>query len=154
MRKFADPGRKSAMTALGDAGRFTIAAGRIMERDGNERFRKYGLTVSDVAPLVRLVQLGPLTPKELLGSSVLLTSAPVVSHSINRLEKAGLVVRVPHDSDGRSILVEATQAGREIFVDLYREIEELQAAFFEPLSADEVDQIRRLILRCLEARLG
>ena len=140
------------MTVLDDAGRFTIAAGRMMEREGADRFTKYGLTVSDVAPLARLVQLGPMTPSELLASSVLLTSAPVVSHSINRLEKAGFVERTPHESDGRSTLVEATPEGHTVFVELHREIDELQAAFFAPLDLDEIKQIRELLLRCLEAQ--
>ena len=152
MPKFSEPGLESPMTALDDAGRFTIAAGRIMERDGAERFGKYGLTVSDAAPLARIVQLGPLTPSELLSASILLTSAPVVSHSINRLERAGFVVRRPHESDGRKTLVEATEEGRKVFVDLYREIQELQQDFFAPLDEDEVRQIRTLLLRCLEAQ--
>ena len=150
--RFSDTGIESGMTVLDDAGRFTIAAGRMMERDGADRFKKYGLTVSDVAPLARLVQLGPMTPSELLASSVLLTSAPVVSHSINRLEKAGYVVRAPHESDGRSTVVEATEEGRAVFADLHREIDELQGAFFEPLDDDELIQVRELLLRCLEAQ--
>ena len=154
MPKFSEVGDESGMTVLDDAGRFTIAAGRMMERDGAERFKKYGLTVSDVAPLVRLVQLGPMTPTELLESSVLLTSAPVVSHSINRLEQAGLAVRVPHESDGRSTVVEPTDEGRAVFGDLHREILELQATFFAPLSEEEIEELRGLLLRCLDAQLG
>ena len=154
MPKFSEVGAESGMTILDDAGRFTIAAGRMMERDGTERFKKYGLTLSDVAPLARLVQLGPMTPTELLESSVLLTSAPVVSHSINRLEQAGLAVRAPHQSDGRSTVVEATDEGRAIFADLHREILELQAAFFAPLTDREIGELRSLLLRCLDAQLG
>ena len=150
--RFSDTGIESGMTVLDDVGRFTIAAGRMMEREGADRFKKYGLTVSDVAPLARLVQLGPMTPSELLDSSVLLTSAPVVSHSINRLEKAGYVERLPHESDGRSTVVEATEEGRAVFTDLHREIDELQAAFFEPLDDDELIRVRELLLRCLEAQ--
>lgn len=153
MQKFSQAGIESGMTVLDDAGRFTIAAGRMLEREGADRFKKYGLTVSDVAPLARLIQLGPMTPTELLASSVLLTSAPVVSHSINRLERAGLVARAPHQSDGRSTVVEATDAGREAFVDLHREILELQGEFFAPLSDEEAGELRRLLLRCLEAQL-
>ena len=152
MQKFTQAGSESSMTVLDDAGRFTIAAGRMLEREGAGRFKKYGLTVSDVAPLARLVQLGSMTPTELLAASVLLTSAPVVSHSINRLESAGLVARVPHQSDGRSTVIEATDAGREAFQELHREILELQGQFFAPLSDEELAVIRRLLLRCLEAQ--
>lgn len=141
------------MSILDDVGRFTIAAGRFMERDGAERFKKYGLTVSDAAPLARLVQLGPMTPGELLESSVLLSSAPVVSHSLNRLERAGLIVRRPHDTDGRMKVVEATEAGKQVLVLVHKEIHELQADFFAPLTGEELAQFRALLMRCLEQRL-
>jgi DNA-binding MarR family transcriptional regulator len=119
-----------------------------------ERFRKYALTVSDAAPLARLVQLGPMTPGELLESSVLLSSAPVVSHSLNRLERAGLVSRRPHDTDGRMKVVEATAAGRQVLVLVHEEIQQLQADFFAPLTQEELAQLRALLARCLEPRLS
>ena len=56
MQKFTQAGSESEMTVLDDAGRFTIAAGRMLEREGADRFKKYGLTVSDVAPLARFFQ--------------------------------------------------------------------------------------------------
>jgi DNA-binding MarR family transcriptional regulator len=154
MQKYLDPGSEESMSILDDTGRFTIAAGRLMERDGTERFRKYALTVSDAAPLARLVQLGPMTPGELLESSVLLSSAPVVSHSLNRLERAGLVSRRPHDTDGRMKVVEATAAGRQVLVLVHEEIQQLQADFFAPLTQEELAQLRALLARCLEPRLS
>lgn len=153
MQKYLEPGNAESMTTIDDAGRFMIAAGRVMERVGSERFAPYGLTISDVAPLMRLVQLGPMTPGELLESSTLLTSAPVVSHSMNRLEDAGLIKRREHASDGRKVVVEATDAGRRIAVDLHREVHELSVEFYTPLNDDEIAQLRSLLLRCLEPHL-
>ncbi len=149
VQKYLDPGSEEAMTALDDVGRFTIAAGRWLERTGNDRFKSYGLTISDVAPLARLVQLGPMAPKELLESSVLLTSAPVASHSIKRLVEAGLVVRRPHESDGRRFIIEVTDRGREVMRELHGEIHETQSEFFAPLAADELVVLRSLLLRCM-----
>jgi DNA-binding MarR family transcriptional regulator len=153
MQKYLDPGSEESMSILDDAGRFTIAAGRFLERDAAERFKRLGLTVSDTAPLTRLVQLGPMTPGELLESSVLLSSAPVVSHSLNRLERAGLVSRRPHDTDGRMKVVEATDAGRDILVLVLKDIYEFLADFFDPLTEEELSQFRMLLLRCLDRRL-
>lgn len=152
MQKYLDPGSEQAMTTLDDVGRFTIAAGRLLERGGNERFKAYGLTISDVAPLARLVQLGPMTPTELLDSSLLLTSAPVASHSINRLVESGLATRRPHESDGRKAVVEATAEGRAMMGDLHRAIRDAQIEFFAPLTQDELTTLRALFLRCIEAR--
>ena len=154
MQKFLDPGSEEAMSILDDAGRFTIAAGRILERDAAERFRRLGLSVSDTAPLTRLVQLGPMTPGEIQESSVLLTSASVVTHSLNRLEQAGLVSRRPHDTDGRMKVVEATEAGREMLVLVLKDIYEFLSDFFDPLTEEELSQFRTLLLRCVERRLS
>lgn len=125
-----------------------------MERDGQRRFKAYGLTVSDVSPLLRLAHLGPLTPNELLASSALLTSAPVVSHSINRLESAGLVRRVPNEADGRSVKVEITDKGRELGAELAAQVREIQDSFLSPLSADEQAVLADLLGRCLAQYLG
>lgn len=153
MQKYLDPGSEESMSILDDAGRFTIAAGRFLERDAAERFKRLGLTVSDTAPLTRLVQLGPMTPGELLESSVLLSSAPVVSHSLNRLEQAGLVFRRPHDTDGRMKVVEVTEAGKQVLALVLKEIDEFLADFFDPLTEEELSQLRTLLLRCLQRRL-
>jgi len=139
---------------LDDAGRFTVAVGRLMERDGAERFKQYGLTLSDMPLLARLVRLGPMTPGEFLESSVLLTSASVVTHSLNRLEQAGLVSRRPHDTDGRMKVVEATEAGREMLVLVLKDIYEFLSDFFDPLTEEELSQYRTLLLRCVERRLS
>jgi DNA-binding MarR family transcriptional regulator len=137
-----------------DVGRFTIAAGRAMERDGRRRFSSHGLTVSDVNPLLRLVRLGPLTPNELLSSSVLLTSAPVVSHSLNRLENAGLVRRRPSDEDGRSVIIEITDEGLRVEAELAAQVLEVQESFFSPLTADEQAVLAGLLKRCIVRHLG
>ena len=132
-----------------DASRFTLAAGRAMEREGRRRFAQYGLTLSDVAPLVLLAQTGPMTPTAILERELLLTSAPVVSHSINRLVEAGFVRRQNHSADGRSVLLEITDAGLAVERDLVREIEELQSEFFSPLTQTEAAQFSEYLRRCL-----
>ena len=79
------------MTVIDDAGRFMIAAGRGLERARQRSgCSRLGLSVSDTAPLALVAFSGPATPSELLEESQLLTSAPVVSHSVKRLEQAGL----------------------------------------------------------------
>jgi DNA-binding MarR family transcriptional regulator len=139
--------------AFDDAGRFVIASGRSMERQGQERFKPYGLTVSDVAPLLRLVHLGPMTPGDLLDSSLLLTSEPVASHSIKRLESAGLVTRSPHPQDGRKVIVEATERGRGLEGEFHQHVAEIQDGFFSPLTERELAQLTELLGRCLLNRL-
>lgn len=150
IEKYRDPGHDEKMTVIDDAGRFMIAAGRGLERQGTKRFRRLGLTVSDTAPLALVALSGPATPGELLEKSQLLTSAPVVSHSVKRLERAGLMVRRPDPSDGRKILCEATVKGQTAAVELLGELAELTEAFFSPLEIETVARTRDLLVRCLE----
>ena len=103
--------------------------------------------------LVRLVQIGPMNAGELLQSMVLLTSAPVVSHSVNRLEKAGLVRRRPHESDRRKVVIESTPEGRQFERALRQGFEELQAESFEPLTRDELNQLENMLQRCLKQQI-
>ena len=152
MQKYPAAAADERALAYDEAGQFAIAVGRILERASQERFARYGLTISDAAPLMTLVEFGPMTPTELLESSILLTSAPVVSHSINRLEQAGLVRRRSHEHDGRKRVIVATEAGREAAGLIRQEIDGLVADFFAPLLPDEVAQLRALLLRCLEPR--
>ena len=151
MQKYPTVADRERFSIEDETAQFAISAGRALERLGSERFARHGLTISDAAPLINLVEVGPLTPTELLESSVLLTSAPVVSHSINRLENAGLVLRRPHETDGRKTVVEATEAGRVTARLVRQEIDELVADFFAPLLPEEVAQLRRLLLRCIES---
>jgi DNA-binding MarR family transcriptional regulator len=57
-----------------------------------------------------IAAFGPLTPTAL--SSRLGMPPPTVTAWIKRLTKAGQVRKLPHPSDGRSYLVEVTEAGR------------------------------------------
>jgi DNA-binding MarR family transcriptional regulator len=137
-----------------DATRFIVAAGRALEVLGRRSFTPYGLTISDVAPLVRLVLVGPATPSELLHSTILLTSPPVVTHSINRLEAADLVERRANAEDGRSVVVAATDAGREVAAELVDVIHDFSEGFLRPLSEDEVVLLRDMLVRCMAAAEG
>jgi DNA-binding MarR family transcriptional regulator len=52
-----------------------------------------------------------------------------VTNAAQRLEDAGLVVRRPHPSDGRGVLVEITDAGREVVL---KATERLNEVFTRP----------------------
>ncbi|MCC5949352.1 MAG: MarR family transcriptional regulator [Nitriliruptoraceae bacterium] len=58
-----------------------------------------------------------------------------VTNAVDRLEAAGLVVRVPHPTDGRTTLARLTDAGRAL---AHRATEELGAIRFGADGLDEV----------------
>ncbi|ANN21901.1 MarR family transcriptional regulator [Amycolatopsis orientalis] len=63
-----------------------------------------GINATDLAAMEHLTTDGPLTAKEL--ADRLRVSTAASTHIVDRLEKAGHVVRRPHATDRRKILVE------------------------------------------------
>jgi DNA-binding MarR family transcriptional regulator len=58
-----------------------------------------------------------------------------ITNAVSRLEKAGLVRREPHPSDGRAVLIHITDAGRELTAEATKHIN--AAVFTQPgLSPD------------------
>jgi DNA-binding MarR family transcriptional regulator len=74
-----------------------------------------------------------------------------VSIIIGRLEKQGLVSRVPHPSDGRSRLISLTAAGRDLVV---RATERLNSSLFaeEFFTSAQVEELRWLRRQLLALR--
>lgn len=132
-----------------DATRLILVAGSAMDALGRRLFAPYGLTKSDVAPLTVLDQFGPMTPKQLQANSPLLNSPQVVSHSVNRLVKAGMVTRTPNEDDARSVRITITQKGSEVVSVLLAGIQEFSVEFLAPLDHAEVAQLHELLARCL-----
>lgn len=58
------------------------------------------------------VEKGTHSPRALAETEQV--SAPSMTRTLNALDAAGLVVRTPHPSDGRQVLVELTDAGRSL----------------------------------------
>ncbi|WP_370964672.1 MarR family winged helix-turn-helix transcriptional regulator [Amycolatopsis sp. cg9] len=63
-----------------------------------------GINATDLAAMEHLTTDGPLTAKEL--ADRLRVSTAASTHIVDRLEKAGHVVRRPHATDRRKVLVE------------------------------------------------
>ncbi len=85
-------------------------ATRTMEGQARHSVEAAGLCLSDFAVLEALLHKGPLSVGE-LGRRVLLTSGSITT-SIDRLERDGLVERMPASDDRRSRIVHLTEIGR------------------------------------------
>jgi DNA-binding MarR family transcriptional regulator len=106
-RRFGDSKAMAAVTSIMRAQQILIA-----ELDG--LLRPYDLTFARYEALVLLSfsRAGAL-PLRLIGER-LMVHPTSVTNTINRLERAKLVVRRPNPADRRGTLAEITQAGREI----------------------------------------
>lgn len=72
--------------------------------------RYYGLTQSDVLAMSHLAAVGNMTASDL--AERLRMSGASVTSVADRLEKAGLARRGPHESDRRMVVLEITELGR------------------------------------------
>ena len=70
------------------------------------------LTFSQLSALTSLQLAGALTPREL--ADVERVQPPTMTKIVGKLEERGLVVRTPHPTDGRQVILSATEAGRAV----------------------------------------
>lgn len=76
------------------------------------------LTIAQLSALTSLELAGALTPREL--ADVERVQPPTMTKIVARLEEAGLVQRAPHPTDGRQVILSATERGRAVFAQFER----------------------------------
>jgi len=111
----------------------------------------YGLShTGDLDVLTDLDRAGPphqRTPSELADSLLLTTGGMTVR--LNRLQRAGLIERLPNPHDGRGVLVRLTPIGKELAEDALATLLDTQAASLGTLQpseqADLADLLRTLL---------
>ncbi len=107
------------------------------------------ITLPHMHTLEILGQQSPLRMKELAAKMGVTTGTLTVN--VDRLEKQGLVARIPHETDRRSILVALTPAGEELFREHHDHhlhlTRELQAA----LSPEETAQFASILAKLTQA---
>ena len=73
-----------------------------------------------------------------------------VNRACKELEERGLVTREPNAKDGRSHLLELTQAGREMHGEIMPLALEMERRLFSTFSEEEIETFRSLLLRIKE----
>ena len=79
------------------------------------------------------------------------TSRQAVSQLARAIEAAGFVERVPNPTDGRSILVRHTEAGRRILLDALDVMTEIEADYGRRAGEAEIVELKRLLTTLLAA---
>ena len=133
--------QQAIRTDAGLASELRLSVMRLRRRLAIERHPDNELSINQMAVLGRLYRNdGALTIGELAASERV--QPPSMTRTINCLETSGDVVRRPHETDGRQVVVELSDTGRErVLVDRDRRDAWL-ARRLRDLSADE-----RAILR-------
>src|SRR5262245_54546932 len=82
----------------------------------NRRLRKAipigELTASQLSALTSLDLAGALTPRELADTERV--QPPTMTKIVGKLEERGLVQRTPHPTDGRQVILSASEEGRAV----------------------------------------
>jgi DNA-binding MarR family transcriptional regulator len=99
------------------------------------------LTFSQLSALTSIQLAGALTPRELADTERV--QPPTMTKIVGKLEERGLVVRTPHPTDGRQVILSATAKGREMYGQFEDARNEWLATQLAALTPDERDTLAR-----------
>jgi len=99
------------------------------------------LTIAQLSALTSLELAGLMTPREL--ADVERVQPPTMTKIIGKLEERGLVRRTPHPTDGRQVLLAATEEGRAVYAQFERVRDEWLAQRLTDLTPAERESLRQ-----------
>jgi len=99
------------------------------------------LTLTQISALTSLGLAGALTPRELAEHERV--QPPTMTKIIAKLEDRGLVQRTPHPTDGRQVVLHATEAGRAAVAEQRRAGDAWLAKALAELSPEDRETLRR-----------
>jgi DNA-binding MarR family transcriptional regulator len=99
------------------------------------------LTFSQLSALTSLQLAGALTPREL--ADVERVQPPTMTKIVGKLEDRGLVVRTPHPTDGRQVILAPTEQGRAVYAQFERARNEWLARHLAELNPSERETLAR-----------
>ena len=110
--------------------------------------RTEGLTVAQYNALVNLVHNPGITSSEL--ARYCGVTAQTMSSVLARLLDRGLVARTPHPRHRGVLELTVTPEGEAVFERADEHVEEVEGALRAALEPAEQEQLRRLLVRCME----
>jgi DNA-binding MarR family transcriptional regulator len=137
------------MTALQVTGRLA-RIGPLLARRQEAAFERFGLGRGEVGALSALRIAGPphqLSPTR-LGRGLMLSSAGVTSR-IDRLERRGLVRRLPDPDDRRGVIIELTDQGIATVDEAVRAVAASDRELVERFDPDEIRTLEGLLRKLL-----
>jgi DNA-binding MarR family transcriptional regulator len=120
----------------------------IRER-AQELLKPLGLIPPHVGVMATLASEGPQTQRAL--GKMLRVDPTTMVWIIDHLEKAGFVRRGAHPEDRRAHLVELSPAGKSIYQQAAKRLDQLDDEFLAPLSKTERDLLRRLLIKLFQS---
>jgi len=99
------------------------------------------LTPGQLSALTSLQLAGALTPREL--ADVERVQPPTMTKIVGKLEERGLVIRTPHPTDGRQVILAPTEQGRAVYTQFEKLRNEWLADQLAALSEEDRDVLVR-----------
>ena len=127
-----------------------LMAGHFMAQEMEYGLLEFDLNPGEFGVLIELRLTGSpyrLTPTQLY-NRLLVTSGGMTGR-IDKLEKRGLVRRVPDPSDRRSVLVEITDSGLELINEAVKSQHGVEDHLVEGLTIDERQQLAPILRKLL-----
>jgi MarR family transcriptional regulator for hemolysin len=137
-----------ALNRLTSAGYMTNLAGRLLVRALERRLAPIGLAPAHM-PVLLALEAGPLPQKALAARANV--EQPTMTATLNRMERDGLIERLPNPEDGRSSLVALTPLARAKQPDVEAVVEEINDMALGGLTAEERAQYFALLGRVIAA---
>lgn len=113
---------------------------RLRRRLASEREPGNDLSIASMCVLGSLHRHGDLTVGEL--AALERVQPPSMTRHVNALEDGGFVIRKPHETDGRAVVVELTDLGRERLLADRRRRDVWLARRLSDLTPEERDLLR------------
>ena len=131
---------KVSRTDAGLASELRMSVMRLRRRLANERDPANDLSIPVMAVLGALFRHGELTVGEL--ASIERVQPPTMTRKVNFLEEGGYLLRRPHETDGRVVVVTLTEQGRARAVADRKRRDEGLSRQLRDLTAAERDVLR------------
>ena len=116
-----------------------------LEKSANNTLRAEDLTMSQIAVLLALDQAGEKTLSMKMLQEQFGVAQPTMFGTVRRLERKELVTCFSNPQDGRSKLVQLTEAGKKKCDAGYVHMDEAEAQLLQALDAAEREQFRGLL---------
>ncbi|MBX6370177.1 MAG: MarR family transcriptional regulator [Rhodospirillales bacterium] len=136
----------SPMAPIGRLKRVSALVQRRLEAN----FARFDLTTAEFDVLATLRRSGPpyrLTPTELY--STMMVTSGTMTHRLQKLQARGLIARSAAEADGRSLLVELTEAGHALVDQVLEPHLQTERAILAHLRTDEVSVLNRLLSKLM-----
>jgi DNA-binding MarR family transcriptional regulator len=120
----------------------------VLERNRELIARDHGVSASELRALFHIAEVVSITPKKLADHLEMTTGA--ITAISTRLVDAGLLHRVDHPNDRRSLYLQLTPDGHTVMADIHREFRAMIAASTSGLSPRQLADFERALAEVSE----